>query len=157
MAMLILLSHVQHLKMGTSAQRLRSEPSLRWANRTSEHTATRGQRVCSLTACGRGSSSWKQRLVKSEQARVAEEGQMERGLQDRRAAVGSQLQPPSARNNKQAFSYSNKYQASGVHGRAADKETRVRSHTGGWLLCYTGAYLGSRAGPRRAKQAVTDL
>lgn len=27
------------------------------------------------------------------------------------------------------------------------------SQTGGWLLCYTETYLGSRAGPRRAKQA----
>lgn len=32
---------------------------------------------------------------------------------------------PSARNNKQAFSYSNKYQASGELQGAADKETRA--------------------------------
>lgn len=35
---------------------------------------------------------------------------------------GSQPLAPSARNNKQAFSYSNKYQASGEQGGAADKE-----------------------------------
>lgn len=71
---------------------------------------------------------------------------------------GSQPRAPSARNNKQAFSYSNKYQASGEHGGAADKEeARGERQTGGWLLCYTEASLGSRARPRRAKQAVTDL
>lgn len=136
---------------------------------TQTHSHAHVQWVFSVMACdwtSGGSSSRKQRLVKSEQVRVAEEGQMERVLRGRRDGRswggvgwggGSQLRAPSARNNKQAFSYSNKYQASGVHGGAADKKTRGRSHTGGWLLCYTEAYLGSRAGPRRAKQAVTDL
>lgn len=72
---------------------------------------------------------------------------------------GSRPRAPSARNNKQAFSYSNKYQASGEHGGAADKEeARGERQTGGWLLCcYTEAYLGSQARLRRAKQAVKDL
>lgn len=38
------------------------------------------------------------------------------------AGRGSQSWAPSARNNKQAFSYSNKYQASGEQGGVADKE-----------------------------------
>ncbi len=71
---------------------------------------------------------------------------------------GSQCRAPTARNNKQAFSYLNKYQASGEHGGAADEEeVRGESKAGGWLLCYTEAFLGSWASQRRAKQAVTDL
>lgn len=55
---------------------------------------------------------------------------------------GSQCRAPTARNNKQAFSYSNKYQASGERGGAADEEeVRGESKTGGWLLCYTEAFL----------------
>lgn len=86
-----------------------------------------------------GSSSRKQRLVRSEQARMAEEGQMERAMQGwrdgrSRGVEGHEVvvekggkgisEPwaPSARNNKQAFSYSNKYQASGEQGGTADKE-----------------------------------
>lgn len=81
----------------------------------------------------------------------------ERGAE---AVEGRRSQPwaPFAKNNKQAFSYSNKYQASGEQGEAADKEEeRGDSQRGGWLLCYTEAYLGAWARPRRAKQAVTDL
>lgn len=74
--------------------------------------------------------------------------------------VGGGLKPQalSARNNKQAFSYSNKYQASWEQGGVADKEeARGENQTGGWLLSYTEVYLGPWVRPRRAKQAVTDL
>ncbi|KAK5871640.1 hypothetical protein PBY51_004507 [Eleginops maclovinus] len=70
------------------------------------------------------SSSGKQRLVNkpgwlrrdrwSEGRRHGREGKGGEG--------GSQLRALPARNNKQAFSYSNKYRASGEHGGAADKE-----------------------------------
>ncbi len=60
---------------------------------------------------------------------------------------GLNTKPPSARNNKQAFSYSNKYQASGEHGGAADEEeAKGESQPSGWLLFYTEAFLGSWPG-----------
>lgn len=82
-----------------------------------------------------------------------------------RRGGGLSLKPPQpppffARNNKQTFSYSNKYQASGEHGGAEDKEEAMgEGQTGGWLLCYPEASLGSRARPEKSQvwQALTDL
>lgn len=76
---------------------------------------------------------------------VAEKGQMERTPRGRKGwkklegglrgmrwwGGGLCLKPPSARNNKQAFSYSNKYRASGEHRGAADKEEAKRREPDG--------------------------
>ncbi|KAJ4941926.1 hypothetical protein JOQ06_011798 [Pogonophryne albipinna] len=111
-----------------------------------------------MSDTGFGSSSGKQRLVKSERARVAEEGRMERGTEAWKRASwgkggmggGSKFRALSAKNNKQAFSYSNKYQASGEHGGAADKEEAWGES---WRI-YTEA---SSAPWKGAEQAVKDL
>jgi len=85
---------------------------------------------------------------------------MERGTEGRRHGRGgvgekvgwggSTFRALSAKNNKQAFSYSNKYQASGEHGGAADKEEAWGER---WRI-YTEA---SSAPWRGAEQALKDL
>lgn len=60
---------------------------------------------------------------------------------------GQALPEATARNNKLAFSNSNKQQSSGERRDAADKETRSRTRDG---------FTGSQPGPGRAKP-VTDL
>lgn len=74
-----------------------------------------------------------------------------RGTRWRWRGGRSQLRAPSARNNKQAFSYSNKYQTGGELEGAADKETGGED---GFSATPKPIF---DHGPGRAEQAVTDL
>lgn len=125
---------------------------------------------------GRDSSSQnQQRPAKSEQTEVAEGGQIpfwgDREMEEARGMrwcfggeeVGvSDSSPPPARNNKQGFSYSNKYQASGAQGGASDKE-EARGQEPDWrmaaqlhwsLFRITGRARRSKAGSDRFIMSV---
>lgn len=110
--------------------------------------------------------------MRSEQARMAEEGQMERVIREGRdgRSLGGDMRgwlenggflslksPLPETTSRPSHIQINTKPVGSREGLADKEEVRAESEAAGRLLCYTEVYLGSRARPRRAKQAVTDL
>lgn len=121
---------------------------------------------------GRDSSSQnQQRPAKSEQTEVAEGGQIPfwgyREMEEARGmrwcfggeevGVSDSSPPLPGTTSRASHIQINTKPVGRKEGRQIRRRQGGKSQTGGWLLSYTEAYLGSRAGPGGAKQAVTDL